>query len=316
MGEDTRAGGGVSAETLELLERRLTERIVNGVQPRLFKFYAALGGAVIAVLGFVGFNLYSEIKAAAAQYAQAQTEEPVKAARDAELKVDLEFSLLDKLVARSQATFDKVDQKLADFQPKAQKLTDIETQIDDISNRFREAAGDVDPSQNAALIGQLGEQVASLAKQVDELSSYVKPAAAGAGTGAPAPVAIGHAAQSVATSSSNLTQQISKDAQQKIVFVQFYGIARDKAEQLADQLRTAYRVPGIEFTPAANSGKFEVRYFYDTEKDAATALAAAASEAAKSILNDDRAAQLQPMLNFAGRKPKRGVLELWYSPAS
>jgi hypothetical protein len=50
----------VDPATLELLEQRLADRVVERVRPALFKLYAVAGAAVIAVLGFLGFNLLDE----------------------------------------------------------------------------------------------------------------------------------------------------------------------------------------------------------------------------------------------------------------
>jgi hypothetical protein len=100
------------------------------------------------------------------------------------------------------------------------------------------------------------------------------------------------------------------------VWVQFYGITRKQAEELAQSLRPDFIVPGVEQTSAANNGHFEVRYFNGDEKDkeAAGKLADAATKAAKTVLGETRNADVADFEGFRGVKPKTGTLELWYAP--
>ena len=52
----------IDADTLELIERRLSEKIEADIRGRLFKSYLGMGAVVLAILGYVGFNITSQIK--------------------------------------------------------------------------------------------------------------------------------------------------------------------------------------------------------------------------------------------------------------
>src|SRR5215204_5011965 len=48
--------------TLELMERRLADQVVERVRPALFRLYAVAGSAVLTALGLFGWSLISDVK--------------------------------------------------------------------------------------------------------------------------------------------------------------------------------------------------------------------------------------------------------------
>ncbi|MBR25866.1 MAG: hypothetical protein CML46_02790 [Rhodobacteraceae bacterium] len=52
----------IDDETLELLERRLAEKVEARVRGRLFKLYGGIGSGILAGLGLLGYDLYGDFK--------------------------------------------------------------------------------------------------------------------------------------------------------------------------------------------------------------------------------------------------------------
>jgi hypothetical protein len=49
-------------DKLELIERQLAERVTERVRSSLLRLYASVGLAVISVIGFVGWDIVSDIE--------------------------------------------------------------------------------------------------------------------------------------------------------------------------------------------------------------------------------------------------------------
>ncbi len=48
----------LDGDRIELLERRLADRVAERVRPALFKLYAVVGSTVIGVVGLFGWNIF------------------------------------------------------------------------------------------------------------------------------------------------------------------------------------------------------------------------------------------------------------------
>lgn len=96
--------------------------------------------------------------------------------------------------------------------------------------------------------------------------------------------------------------------------MQFAVGTREQAHEISQTLALGeFIIPEPDRTEAALN-KYEVRYFYDDDKEAAERLA----NSANKILNDlgyskDENSNIEPksFVDFTGKKPRQGVIELW-----
>lgn len=192
-------------DTLELLERRLAERVEGRVRKRLFAYYAAVGTVAIAVIGFFGYNVVSGLEGQAQEYAESAVAPSVAAATDAadeararaaEIAARLdaledfqgrrEEALLEgeRQVQRNQSRVnhlaDEIEQRLAEILARLQEtqeqvqatrdqLKDAESELSAQQARVREAAGIGNFAELAANLAELSEQVALLDEQLREI---------------------------------------------------------------------------------------------------------------------------------------------------
>ncbi|MEE3099687.1 MAG: hypothetical protein VX463_07935 [Pseudomonadota bacterium] len=68
----------IDDETLELLERRLAERVEARVRGKLFKLYGGIGSGILAGFGLLGYDLYGDFKETVNDTAKGYAEAAVK----------------------------------------------------------------------------------------------------------------------------------------------------------------------------------------------------------------------------------------------
>jgi hypothetical protein len=114
----------------------------------------------------------------------------------------------------------------------------------------------------------------------------------------------------------------AKEAEQRLVearkkttvFFQFAGGRREQAETLSAALKAkGYIVPGEDRERGA-AGRHEIRYFHDKDEAAAKGLAEDTTSALLSLGYTDRKSpnvETKSLVSYRGKKPRRGVLELW-----
>ncbi|MCA0870868.1 hypothetical protein LCL97_08535 [Seohaeicola saemankumensis] len=98
-----------------------------------------------------------------------------------------------------------------------------------------------------------------------------------------------------------------------LVYVQFAGVARERIQQISEELRRfSYELPGEERLSTA-AGKHEVRYFWDDDREAARALASRTNDVLADL--GYRANVIaEDLTGFGGKKPQKNTLELWLEP--
>lgn len=313
----------INDATLELLERRIADRVTEQARSRVFAYYVVIGTTISTILGLLGWSALSWIERRAdteiSEQIEKKTEKVSKASErlDAlQTRMDAQLQALDTLAVRAGRIVDRVDTTLASFEPKSRRLEQAISDIDELEERVRPIRGAADLSErNQIVIQRIGNELLLLAQQVKELievNRTMRPEPAAA----QAYVALAGTAERVTAAAESITRDVDASRTRSTVYLQFAGITREQADSIRNALASAqFQLPAAERTGNA-VGLFEVRYFYPGDEASARKLAEAATAASRRIMqNESRDAKLVPLLNFRGTKPREGTLELWYGPS-
>ncbi|MBL8700783.1 MAG: hypothetical protein JNK67_20585 [Alphaproteobacteria bacterium] len=305
-------------DTLELLERRMADRVAERVRGSLFKVYALVGSAAIAALGYAGVDFISTTRQSALDAAKRQTTETIKEtadqARAAIDRVRISAVVAEQMQEQARRTITRLDDQIATLAPKIQLLEQMATQIDALEAKRKTFEIQIANNTDAARAGaESATRVAELARQVEELSKLVRVASAGAQP--PASAAITAATQQIydAASAAATEQRRILDRPPTTVFLQFAGMPRDAANELAQALRKhGYAVPGVDEEPARALNLREIRYYWPADESAARSLAVQARQALAQLnLGDDREIAVRNFTGWSRAKPTQGIIELW-----
>lgn len=331
-------------DQLELIERRLAERVEARVRERLFKFYAALGGIALAVISFFGYNLVTGLEDQARRFAESAVGPSVEAAdiaaaaaRDkaaeagarleafADFQKRREESLFEseRQAELNQARIDRIGDEIeGQLGQIGATLQDTRAQVEALSARAKEVAGIGNVAELAASLAGLTSQVALLDEQLREIRARTE-----GEQGYETPLADAGAIetiQRVATEQAqigfggdswggNNSSGDDGTGETNTVYFQFTGVPRETARALSEQLLAlGYIVPGEERLATA-MGLHEVRYFFADDRARAEGLV----QALNVILRERgyRAEmELRDLTEFRGQKPRPGTLELWLEP--
>ena len=328
------AGGGdeVNQATIELLERRITDRVVETARTRVIAYYVAFGSGLSVLATLAGFAAVQWLKQTAETGVQAaiarKTDVIDKQAlllSEQQRKAETAQAVVEELFRQTNRTLADLSAAHRDFAPKAQQLQAINDAVARLEPRVDaiRALPDI-ADRNSKDIEELGQQLAVLAGQVSALAAVGKdapqpspsgPAGGPSGAGGPASRYgdIAASTSQVARQTTGIADSIQAARARPVVYLQFSGFTRE----VADQLRATLGDAGYTFPPAERiataTGLFEVRYFFAADKEAAERLAAAASQAApKFITGETRTAKPIDLTSFRGTKPRQGTIELWY----
>lgn len=308
-------------DRLELLERRLADRVTERVRSDLFSWYAAIGTAVITVCGILGVNVVLSIRTEIKSEIKQEFEQELQVKRDEvrelisetrlkakEAKVIIEQVQRELRAFRPQAEgLDNNIQKVKILDDKIQKLDKISTNLDITSQKYSQPLG--------SSVDSLQSQLKELAIQVDKLNSIVtvsvqKPGGESAQAAQQRKAAI----QSVISATQKAEQSLAKKRERTTVFFQFAGGKREQAEALSEALKKAdYIVPGEDREGGA-AGKHQVRYFYTQDRVAAESLAQDATRALRNLgysISQVPNIEAIPFVSYSGKKPSQGTVELW-----
>jgi flagellar biosynthesis chaperone FliJ len=309
-------------KALELLERQLADRVTERVRPALFKLYAVTGGAVIAVLGYLGFNLLDEIKSRAHDIVDAALKEVQAEVQKADVDIKVQLGRADELSDRLDRFVDTGSQALEAFRPKAAQLEMLTKELDELTQKRSDLETRLGQAQEILLrvealpttVAQLGEQLQTLSVALEQRARDVASGPGGVAlrdSYADQIAKVSSEVGPVITAAKSLGQEVQTVRERPTVYFQFAGGERRQAEELAAALRQAgYPVPG-EDREAGAAGKREVRYFYDKDKVAAEKLAEDTRESLVSLGYTNRPIAAVSLVSYGGTKPKRGVVELW-----
>jgi hypothetical protein len=297
-------------DKLELLERRLAERVTERVRPALFRLYATAGLAVIGVLGFVSWDLVSEIRQDIGD----------KISKDIEDKRNEIFELVTEtrvVAKRANDVILRVEKQLQDFEPRAESLDETVEKVDSLNVRSQDflAIYEQELKPVVATVASLSEQLKVLAEQVKDLNQ-ISPAAMESTAPEPekTPRQRSDAIENVISQALEASRNIVEARGRNTVFFQYTGGLRQQAEELAAALRSlGYNVPGVD-REAVAAGKHEVRYFHEDDRTAAEDLARDTTDALRREGYGEATASdvvAQSFVAYGGKKPRTGVLELW-----
>jgi len=306
-------------DRLELLERRLADRVTERVRSDLFSWYAAIGTAVITVCGILGVNVVLSIKSEIKSEIKQEFEQELQVKRDEVKELISETRFIAK---EAKGIIKQVQQELIAFQPQAEGLNDNIQKVkilDDKIQKLDKISTSLDiASQRQPLdssVDSLQSQLKELAIQVDKLNSIVtvsvqKPGGESAQAAQQRKAAI----QSVISATQKAEQSLAEKRKRTTVFFQFAGGKRPQAEALSDALKKAdYIVPGEDREGEA-AGKHEVRYFYNQDRVAAESLAQDATRALRNLgysISQVPNIEAKSFVSYRGKKPSQGTVELW-----
>jgi hypothetical protein len=296
------------------------------VRARLFATYAVAGGAVLAVLGLVGYGAIGLVTDQVRLKIEQVVEAPAKAAVDntnkALTNIEASRLTLENLQNRSFKTFDSIDSKLADFGPKAERLSQFTEQVSALETTLQTIRTDASRTagQNSKSIEEVSLALATLADQVKALNSIGQaPAATAANGGNPPSSAVYSEIATKSEDVANRAQQVSGDIQRyqlrTTVWFQFAGIERTAAKSITSKLSDQFTIPGEERTSKA-AGLYEIRCFYEDDcTNAENQLKPVLRASVVNVLKDNREPKIVPLQTWpVEKKPRMGTLEIWYGP--
>jgi methyl-accepting chemotaxis protein len=209
----------IDSKALELLERQLADRVIERVRPALFRLYAVAGGAVIAVLGYLGFNLLDEVSTRAERIAGDAIEEVQAKVDEVDRRISIELGVADKLSARVNTFVDTSSQALEAFRPKAAQLDTLTKQLDELTQKRADLETRLGQAQAVlvqvealpATVAELGEKLQTLSEALAQQARLAASEAGGPAAGSSYADQIANISSevgSVITTAKNLGQEV------------------------------------------------------------------------------------------------------------
>lgn len=308
-------------DRLELLERRLADRVTERVRQALFKLYAAMGATAISALGLFGWNIFQNLESGIKENIKDNLEKEIQPTR---IQINKQLAETEVLAKQANGIVEKVKKQLDAFQPQAENLDnnikqmkELSVGVQELNTNLRSVQGsterDLEPT--ASSVKSLQRQLTELAIQVDKLNTIVtvsvqKPGGESAQAAQQRKAAI----QSVISATRKAEQSLAEKRERTTVFFQFAGGKREQAKALSKALKKAdYIVPGEDREGGA-AGKHQVRYFYPQDKKAAESLAQDATRALRNLgYSISQVPNIEPkdFVSYRGKKPSQGTVELW-----
>ena len=295
-------------DDLELARRRLVEEVRENVEKKIFARYGLILAVIIATLGYVGWDAYLDLskgvdKALAGIDERVETEvndellehgDTLNAFTETVLKQSGKIELQQE---RANELFNRFSAQLEELGVKARDIELLNESIDALNEDRRKFATELaDLKARTELVAELAANLETLARDLklndtENAEVYDK----------------------LATGVSEATNEARKDFDRNTVYLQFAGGARSKAVELSELLRKQnFIMPGEERHGGA-AGKRQVRFYYEADRQAAKRLAEATSESLSQMNYDleGKPVTILPLLNYKGKLPAQGVLELW-----
>lgn len=304
-------------DQLELLERRLSENVAERVRPALFRLYAVMGATVIAILGFVGWDIVSDIKSEIKAEIRTEIEESIvadiKQKRTEIIELIAETRYLAKQANEIVVT---LEDQIQQFQPQAEQLDETIAKVNslnvDAKNIVALYSTEVKPLADNFEV--LSQQLKELAEQVSEINLLAENEPNQIDDSEELAQQVRGVAISEVISKTTKVEQSYKDRSRITVFFQFAGAPRSQAEELALALKQrGYLVPG-EDREASASRKHEVRYFHAADQQAAVELASDTTQLLQKLdypENELTRIRAVSYVAYKNKKPREGVIELW-----
>lgn len=339
----------VSNETLELIETRLADRVARRVRGYLFALYGFVGTAILAVLGYVGYDIVDGLRDNARDFARDAVAESVadanQAARQAKDVAAEAYARLDVLndhladgsrrlggmesevnstLAQLERARAEIDRRMTEL---GAELDEIDTRITEQQERARElyaGAGNLESLKGD--LATLTEKVAALEERM-AAPAEAPPMRApiggappvsevpdgGAPAGADGPDAADDKFQQLAQRYDRIQREQSAPPPETTVYFQFAGVAREAAQRIRARLaERGYTVPGEERIASA-AGLSEIRYFFPEDEERARKLRADLAQVL-SAAGYEETVTLKDFSDYKAAKPRPGTVELWLEP--
>ena len=246
----------------------MSEKVTECVRPALFLVYAMIGTVVIAVLGFVGWDVVSDIKTEIKLEIKTEIEESIVA--DIKQKRSEIIDLIAEsryLASQASEIVLQLEDTLKQFEPQASQLEETISKVNSLNieakNMMALYSTEIKPLTDN--FERLSSQLKALAEQVGQLNLLSK---VDDNSISAIPVDTADVRQtailSVISEASKVEQEF-KERNRIKVFFQLAGAPRGQAEELSKVLQQkGYSVPGEDREPSA-SRKHKVRYFHFVE---------------------------------------------------
>ncbi len=317
------------ADQLELLQRRLEERVRSSVETRLFRHYRNIGSVLITALGLVGITvgwpaLSGMIERQVKSQIAAQVTQPVEQAREvaseAEALAETSVREVDKGLTLIQDKQDRITETLGRLDLRSEELNGyfarINAQIADLNLNTEDVQSKID-GFNAQLKFNLAtqEDIAAIDRDLVALAEQARSLTTALGalngnvewTGRSDGAEADYYAEVVGnTKVRSEAAAVTKST----VYVQYSGGRRDDINALNDKLLDSnWLVPAAERSASA-AGFREIRFFHEQDAAAADNLAAAVNRALADVGLSGLTVTSQFLRDFP-KPPRQGVLELW-----
>lgn len=304
----------LDGDKLELIERQLAERVTERVRSALFRLYATVGVAVISVLGFLSWDIVSDIKFEIKSEITEAIDKEIEAKRAEITERVTETRIIAK---RANDVIQRVEKQLDEFEPQAEDLDETIQKVKTLNVTSQDliAAYSREIQPLVSNVESLSQRLVALAEQVDQLNTL----ASGSGLGIEAgiqqtPQQRSAAIKTVISDSKEAEQLLVQARNKTTVFFQFAGGLREQAKALSAALKAdGYIVPGEDREGGAVA-RHEVRYFHDDDNATAQRLAEDATRALRTLGYTARNVPdvvVKSLVSYQGKKPRLGVLELW-----
>ena len=300
-------------ETLELLERRLAERVGDRVEKTLKVRYAGIIAAVLFVMGLAGYSWVENLVVKAigpvakdAERTIAQMNVQLDLARENKRKLDAIVEQFEDNAEGAQRRIESFQARLAKQQEEFDRtLESINDQLGTVVMRRRELEADL--AQNSrSIVASLAETRAEVANVARLAADLTRLAAAGRVDAAAEATRLQAEAQAIL----ERTERAASGEYLATVFVQYgKSVPPEIARAIVGKLEAkGYVVPTEDRMP---SEAREVRYFHEADRDAANQLARETTAALQGLGFADLAVEVKDFTGWAKAKPRTGTLELW-----
>lgn len=333
----------VSNETLELIETRLADRVARRVRGYLFALYGFVGTAILAVLGYVGYDIVGGLRQDARDFARDAVAESVadanlaaRQAKDVASEASVRLGVLNDHLAdgsrRLGGMESEVNSTLAQLERARieidRRMTEIVAGLDEIDNRITEqqerarelyaGAGNLESLKGD--LATLTEKVATLEDRLAVLVEAPPMAVPGDGLpdeeateGANGPQGADDRFQQLAQRYDRIQRELDVPPPETTVYFQFAGVPREAAQRIRARLaERGYNVPGEERIASA-AGLSEIRYFFSEDEERARTLRAALAQVL-SAAGYEETVTLKDFSDYKAAKPLPGTIELWLEP--
>ena len=284
----------------ELERRRLADAVSESVEKELKKRYSWIGIA-LAVAAFVG----------GATIIRGLT-------KDLEVQIELGKTTLTEIKTNATASADEANKLAAQTHT---MLDGLDDQLAQISGQVTERASEIDQlfaSKKSTLdnLSQTSQQLEDFGKRLDNLTSIVESLAK----------------QSSADTSKEVTATLDALKQQQINLAKAVTVTSDQIQrsqysiyvhylkrdetgknvgaELSDYLaKNGYLIPDVR---EVDQKTRSVRYFFPEDRSGAEAIVQATDDFWRARGRPDIHLEIQNLTDFPGKKPRPGVIEVWF----